>query len=251
MEYTINKLAKTAGVTTRTLRHYDKIGLLKPSRINSSGYRIYTRREIDLLQQILFYRELGVNLEDIKAIMSSPNFDSIAALESHLTALLDKRNQINTLIANVRKSILAAKGESVMADNEKFEGFKQKLVDVNERQYGAEIRERYGNAAVDGTNKKLMGMSEGDYNKSEKLRLEFEETIKTAFEQGSPASETAQRACDLHRQWLCCFYDGYCKEYHTGLAEMYVRDERFKAHYERIAVGIAEFLRDAVYIYCE
>ncbi|MCL2070843.1 MAG: TipAS antibiotic-recognition domain-containing protein [Oscillospiraceae bacterium] len=96
-----------------------------------------------------------------------------------------------------------------------------------------------------------MGMRVDDYNKSEKLRLEFEDTIKTAFMQGSPASEMAQRACDLHRQWLCYFYDGYCKEYHTGLAEMYVQDERFKEHYERIAVGITEFLRDAIYIYCE
>lgn len=91
MEYTVNRLAKMAGVSTRTLRYYDEIGLLQPSRISSNGYRIYGRKGVDRLQQILFYRELGVPLEEIKRILSSEDFDGLAALESHLTALQARR----------------------------------------------------------------------------------------------------------------------------------------------------------------
>lgn len=250
MEYTINKLAKLAGITTRALRHYDKIGLLKPNRINSSGYRIYGRNELNLLQQILLYRELGVSLEDIKAIISSPDFDGVIALENHLSTLLEKRNQINLLIANVEKTILAAKGEITMSDREKFEGFKQNLIDGNEQKYGAEIRKKYGDEVIDKSNEKLRGMSEEDYNESEKIRLEFEEALKTAFEQGDPLDESAQKAYELHKKWLCYFYDGYSKEYHKGLAEMYVADERFRANYDKIAPSCTEFLREAIHSYC-
>ena len=126
MEYTINKLAKVAGVTTRTLRFYDEIGLLAPARISSNGYRIYGKKEIDRLQYILFYRELGVSLEEIKNILESKDFDGLAALESHLSALLARRKQLDLLIANVEKTISAAKGEIIMSDDEKFQGFKKK-----------------------------------------------------------------------------------------------------------------------------
>lgn len=82
MEYTVQKLSKLAGISTRTLRYYDEIGLLKPLKINSSGYRIYGQNEVNKLQQILFYRELGINLENIKNIINSPNFDSLSALKN-------------------------------------------------------------------------------------------------------------------------------------------------------------------------
>jgi DNA-binding transcriptional MerR regulator len=91
MEYTINKLAQIAGVSKRTLRYYEEMGLLTPSRVSSNGYRIYGQREVDLLQQILFYRELGVSLDEIKTIVCTKNFDGRAALENHLTALCPAR----------------------------------------------------------------------------------------------------------------------------------------------------------------
>lgn len=92
MEYTVQKLAKLAGVSTRTLRYYDEIDILKPARMNSSGYRIYGQTEVDRLQQILFYRELGVSLENIKMIMNTPGFDSTKALKDHREKLLEKEN---------------------------------------------------------------------------------------------------------------------------------------------------------------
>lgn len=250
MEYTINKLGKMAGVSTRTLRYYEEINLLKPARISSNNYRIYGQKEVDLLQQILFYRELGVGLEDIKEILTAPNYNAAQALENHLIALLARQKQLNLLIENVKKTISATKGETIMSDNEKFEGFKQKLIDDNERQYGAEVRAKYGDDAINKSNAKIKGMTKEQYAEIEALSSELNETLKSAFLQGDPASELAQKACELHKQWLCCYYDKYSKEYHMGLAQMYVDDPRFKAYYDKIADGCAEFLRDAIMIYC-
>ncbi len=101
MEYTVQKLAHMAGVSTRTLRYYDELGILKPARINSSGYRIYGQAEVNRLQQILFYRELSVSLESIKEIVTSPLFDGAAALREHHEKLLNKREQLDELISNV------------------------------------------------------------------------------------------------------------------------------------------------------
>ena len=137
-----------------------------------------------------------------------------------------------------------------MPNTKKFEAFKQSLVDENERQYGAEARAKYGDQAVDKSNAHLKGLSQEQYDEGECLRLALEETLKAAFAAGDPEGELAQKACDLHRQWLCVFYPKYSKEYHRGLGEMYVADERFKANYDKLAPGCAEFLRDAINIYC-
>ncbi|MGI6066460.1 MAG: MerR family transcriptional regulator, partial [Bacillota bacterium] len=122
MEYTIRKLGQLAGISTRTLRYYDEIGILKPARINSSGYRIYGQNEVDRLQQILFYRELGVSLESIKEIISASSFDRARALKEHRKRLLEKRKQLDLLIENVEKTIDSTEGKIKMTDKEKFEG---------------------------------------------------------------------------------------------------------------------------------
>src|SRR5689334_20695829 len=125
MEYTVQKLGQLAGISPRTLRYYDEIGILKPARINSSGYRIYGEIEVDRLQQILFYRELGIDLDTIKELVTSPSFDSANALREHREKLLEKRSQLDLLIANVDKTLALKEGRIIMSDKEKFEGFKQ------------------------------------------------------------------------------------------------------------------------------
>ena len=250
MEYSINKLAKLAGVSTRTLRYYDQCGLLVPQRVRS-GYRVYGRAEADRLQQILFYRELGMPLGEIKRILSAPGFDAGAALRGHLAALAAKRDRLDALIRNVEKTIQNQKGEIMMDDQEKFEGFKQQLIDDNEASYGKEIRERYGEEAVERSNARIRGMPPEQYAESERLANAYQAALKDAFGQGDPAGALAQEACDLHRQWLCCFWDHYSKEAHLGAAQLYVDDPRFGEYYDKIAPGCAAFLRDAVAIYCQ
>lgn len=249
MEYTVQKLGKMAGISTRTLRYYDEIGILKPARINSSGYRIYGQAEVDRLQQILFYRELGVSLESIKDIVTSPCFDSTKALAEHREKLLAKREQLDLLIANVEKTIAMAEGRIIMSDKEKFEGFKQKMIEENEKKYGQEIREKYGDDQVNKSNVKFMNMTQEQYDEWQRLSTEVIDTLKAAMAEGDPAGELAQKTADLHRRWLSFSWGSYTKEAHAGVAQMYVDDERFKAYYDKVQPGAAEFLRDAVVIY--
>lgn len=250
MEYTINRLAKLAGVSTRTLRYYDQCGLLPPKTVRSNGYRIYGEAEVNRLQQILFYRELGVELSEIRRILAEKDFDGLSALQNHLAALREKRARLDRLIGNVQKSISEMKGETEMTDEEKFEGFKEKLVLDNEQKYGGEIREKYGDEAVDRSNAKLKNMTKEQYGELEALTQELNRTLRAAFEQGDPGGELAQKVCALHKKWLCFYWDHYSKEAHRGVAQMYVDDPRFTAYYDAIVPGCAVFLRDAVQIFC-
>ncbi|MBG9586210.1 MerR family transcriptional regulator [Cytobacillus firmus] len=249
MEYTVQKLAQLAGVSSRTLRYYDEIGILKPARTNSSGYRIYGQKEVDRLQQILFYRELGISLDQIKEIITAPAFDAADALKEHREKLLEKRKQLDLLITNVEKTIASAEGRTTMSDKEKFEGFKEKMIEDNEKQYGKEIREKYGEETVEKSNAKLMNMTREEHEAVTKLAEEINSTLEQAMETGDPAGEPAQKAAGLHKQWITYYWSEYSKEAHAGLAEMYVADERFKAYYDKIRPGAAEFLRDAIKIY--
>lgn len=250
MEYAINKLAKLAGVSSRTLRYYDEIGLLPALRVSSNGYRVYGGNEVDRLQQILFYRELGVPLEEIRGILTAKSFDGLSALRRHMAALLARREQLDALINNVDKTIKAMKGEGSMSDREKFEGFVQKMVDENEQRYGAEIRAKYGDESIDRSNAKVLGMRQEQYKGIERLTEEFNKTIREAMRLGDPAGETAQKACALHKAWLLNYWESYSKEAHLGVTQMYVDDPRFTAFYDRIAPGCAAFLRDAVAVFC-
>lgn len=139
-----------------------------------------------------------------------------------------------------------------MSSKEKFEGFKQKMTDENEAKYGKEIREKYGDDTVNASNSKVKGMSEEVWQKTETLRKEIDELLKEAYAQGNPAGELAQKACALHKEWICMFWPAgmYSKEAHKGLGEMYAADERFTAYYDKIAPGCAVFFRDALNIYC-
>ncbi|MBC1898649.1 MerR family transcriptional regulator [Listeria booriae] len=249
MEYTVQKLAKLAGVSTRTLRYYDEIGILKPARINSSGYRIYGQNEVDRLQQILFYREMNVGLDKIKAILEQPDFDETEALKTHRAQLLDKRKQLDELIRNVEKSIAHSERRITMTDQEKFEGFKQKMIDENEEKYGTEIREKYGDDKINKSNAKLKGMSEAEMERVNRLAATILVELAEAFETGDPAGEKAQEVAAMHKEWLSTYWDTYSKEAHAGLAQMYVDDERFTAYYDKDQPGLAAFLRDAIVIF--
>jgi len=136
-----------------------------------------------------------------------------------------------------------------MTNQEKFQGFKQKMIDDNEKKYGKEIRGKYGDDSVDEFNKKIADMTKDQLAEAERLSAELAEVLAAACQTGDPAGALAQRAADIHRRWLGCYMDAYSKELHAGLAQMYVDDERFTAYYEKIRPGSAKFLRDAILIY--
>ena len=249
MKYSISQLSKLAGVSSRTLRYYEEIGLLLPREKGDNGYRYYDSRQVDRLQQIMFYRSFDMELDDIKNILNSDDFNQVTALESHLVKLENQKAKINRLIDSVNKTIMSLKGETTMSDKEKFAAFKQNIVNENEKKYGAEIRKKYGDKTVDDTNKKILDMSQESWNSLEELNEQLNKTLKAAVEEGNPASETAQKACALHKEWLGHYWNFYSKEAHLNLCLMYTQDERFKEYYEKIAPGCADFLYEAMKIY--
>ena len=249
MKYSISQLSKLAGVSSRTLRYYEEIGLLLPREKGDNGYRYYDSRQVDRLQQIMFYRSFDMELDDIKNILNSADFNQVTALESHLVKLENQKAKINRLIDSVNKTIMSLKGETTMSDKEKFAAFKQNIVNENEKKYGAEIRKKYGDKTVDDTNKKILDMSQESWNSLEELNERLNKTLKAAVEEGNPASETAQKACALHKEWLGHYWNFYSKEAHLNLCLMYTQDERFKEYYEKIAPGCADFLYEAMKIY--
>ena len=137
-----------------------------------------------------------------------------------------------------------------MEDREKIKGFVENMIEDNEAKYGEEIREKYGDGAIDEANAKLRDMEPEQFARAEKLSEELNDVLAAAFAQGDPKSELARKAFKLHKQWLCVYWPEYSKEAHIGVAQMYVDDSRFTAHYDKIAPGCAVFLRDSVLNFC-
>lgn len=247
MEYTVKALAELAGVTARTLRWYDKLGLLKPGRVTPAGYRLYGPAQVDRLQQILFYRELELSLGEIKAILDDPAFDRREALQSHLRELKERRGRLEALIGTVERTLLDEKGEIAMSDKEKFEGFKKKIVEENEARYGKEARETYGDGPVDEAHQQLMGLGQEEYARWQDLDRTLREDLREAVRSGAdPAGETGQRLAALHREWLSILMPRCTSAQQQGIAALYVSDARFTAYYDKEVKGCAQFLYDAV-----
>lgn len=247
MEYSIQQLSHLAGVSTRTLRWYDKIGLLKPSRVAENGYRYYSSSGVNRLQDILYYRALKVPLAQIQTILDDPSFRRLTALRSHLSALEAEQKQIQVLIESVKETIQAEERDEKMSDQAKFRAFKQKMVEENEAKYGEEIRKKYGDHSVDESNASVMRLSREQYQALEQLGTQILEQLSRAVTQHEdPAGETGRELTLLHRRWLMASGSQYKPAMHKGIAQLYVEDERFAQYYDKTTCGCAKFLRDAV-----
>ena len=245
--YSIGELAELAGVSARTLRYYDREGLVKPSCVNEAGYRFYGEREVNLLQQILFYRERGLDLSRIRQIIYEKDFDIAGAMEEHLRALEEQKEHTEALIRMVRRSIMSMKGECRMSDQEKFEAFKQRAVREHEELYGREARNKYGDEEVAAAQKKILNMSEEDWERFQSLGNEIRTRLEEAVSAGiSPDSGEAQRIVMLHKEWLGMTWKKYTEEAHRAMADLYIADERFRLYYDRKVPGCAKFLEQAI-----
>lgn len=252
MEYTVNGLAELAGVSVRTLHWYDEIGLLHPARVTQAGYRMYGPAQVDALQSILFYRALGVPLREIAALLNASDGARLGTLLKHRAALQGRRAQLDALLATLDKTIEQEEGKRQMTDQEKFEGFKQKLVADNETRYGREVRERYGDDAADRSNAHFMQLTAQQYEAMQALGAQIHAALAAAVQAGlDPAGEEGARIAALHREWLGYTWPAYTPAAHRGLAEMYVADERFAAYYDAAAPGCAQFLHDAILHYAK
>lgn len=240
----VKKVADLVGISVRTLHHYDEIGLLTPEETTEAGYRNYSDHDLETLQQILFFKELGFPLKQIKEIIDNPSFDREEALEMHRNLLLEKRSRLDKMIETVDKTILDMKGEITMSHKEKFEGF-----DFGHNPYEQEARERWGDKAVDESNAKINGMS-----KDEKKAFESEFNAiyseLAAIRHEAPESEVAQESIEKWYHFLNRM-GSYSLDAFKGLGQMYVDDERFTENINQFGDGLATFMRDAMAVYAD
>ncbi len=245
MEYTIKQLADLAGISRRTLHHYDQIGLLKPARKPLNQYRVYDESAVLQLQQILFYRELGFKLAEIKQIMAQPDFDILQALQSHRVALEKRAERILRLIDTVDHTIEHLNGAIQMTENQIFEAFSEE----QQAEYAAEARQRWDPKLVDSSMKLWKSYS------PEKKQQVLEEgqaiylDIKAQLEAGAAPDSPAVQAC-LKRwhQHMRYFYEPSW-EILRGLGQHYAADPRFRANFEKIHPELPEYLNQAIQVY--
>ncbi|WP_201307247.1 MerR family transcriptional regulator [Companilactobacillus farciminis] len=250
MKYTIKKLAEMTGITTRTLRYYDDINLLKPSEINENNYRIYDEKNINKLQQILFYRSLNFPLQEIKKIMDDPNFSRIDALKQQQRLLLKEQEKINTLLTNIDLTIKDYQGEIEMTDTEKFKAFKKTKISENEAKYGMEIRQKYGSKTIEQSNQKFSKLSEIEFQQMQSVEKTLIDDLVALKQHPDLDSQLAQKIYQEHKQWLEYTWPSYTKKAHRGLVDMYINDARFGDYYDKKAnMPVVQLLHDVIYEY--
>ena len=251
MVYTISELAQMATLSARTLRYYDEIGLLKPQALTAAGYRLYSEKEVDRLQQILLYREMGLPLEAIQKILDEPDFDRREALQRHLAHLEAEKSRLEKLMNNVLKSLQVEEGKAIMGDQEKYQGFKEQWAAENAVRFGEELEGRYGQAVITASRQKFAALSAQDYEAMENLAAQILNDLAQAVREGlSPESGQGQNIAARHKQWLSYTWPSYTPEAHAALAQMYVDDERFAQYYDEKHPGCAQFLCAAIAQYC-
>ena len=243
--YTIKQLAKLAGVSVRTLHYYDQIGLLKPSSLGRNGYCHYEEEAVMKLQQILFYRELDLSLDEIKAIVGRPDFDVLAALRSHKEALQGRVHRLKRLIQTVDKTIDQMKGNESMNAKGLFEGFSEE----EQEKYAQEAEQMYYPETVRVSNQRWKA-----YPPAEKEQILAEGKaiyvdLVTAMPKGAGSAEVQTLIVRWHQNMQ--YFWSPNDEQLLGLADLYNDDPRFRANYDKVDPNLAGFLREAVKVYVE
>ncbi|MEV6649919.1 MerR family transcriptional regulator [Streptomyces sp. NPDC051219] len=243
MEWSIQEIARRAGTTSRTLRHYGDLGLLEPSRIGSNGYRYYGQDALVRLQRILLLRELGLGLPAIAEVLAGQR-DTAAALRAHLDLLEQERERIGRQIASVRTTLhKTGTGEQLMAE-EVLDGF-------DHTQYEQEVTERWGREAYEKGDRWWRSLTEEQKREFKERQVSIAKDFARALRDGMAAESDDVQAI-THRQceWLSVTGTP-TRSYFVGLGEMYVSDPRFTATFDKHGTGTAAFIRDAMRIYGE
>ncbi|GLW68809.1 HTH-type transcriptional activator TipA [Kitasatospora phosalacinea] len=243
--YTVGRLAAIAKVTVRTLHHYDEIGLLSPSGRTPAGYRRYSEAELDRLQQILFYRELGFPLEEIAAILDDRTVGPSEHLRRQRELIGDRIRKLEELAAAVERAMEARTLGIQLTPEEKFEVFGQDY----QESWEDEARQRWGETpAWKQSQERTARYTKADWERIKAEADGINDALVAAFTAGAaPDGEQAMAAAEQHRQHIGAnFYD--CgPQMHRCLGDMYVADPRFTETYEKLAPGLAPWLRDAIH----
>ncbi len=243
MTHTIGEVARLAGVTVRTLHHYDEIGLLEPGDRTPSGYRVYDRDDLRRLQQILFYRELGFGLEEIARVMTADGFDRRRALEDQRELVRRKVRRLEKMIAAIDDAIVSEETGIAMTTDEMFEVFG----DFDPTEYEEEVKERWGDTdAYRESARRTKRYTKDDWMAIKAEGEPIVAGLAAAFRAGTPADDpSVLDLADAHRLQIDRWFYPCSREMHASLGEMYVADPRFTAYWDRFEAGLAGFVRDA------
>lgn len=243
--YTVRRLAEMAGITVRTLHHYDKLGLLRPSARTAAGYRLYGEEDLLRLQQILFFRQLDVPLEEIRRLLDDPGFDQVQALKRHREMLEAQSTRLGRLLETIDKTMHKLEGAMELSDAELYEGFSQEHID----RYKRESRESYGVEVVEESERRAKNMSKGQWQavKDEGDAV----TLGLAALMERPVDDPGVQALIArHYKWVCTFWTPNAEAY-KGLGQLYTDNPEFRANYDKYGFGLADFMRAAMTHYAE
>lgn len=241
--FTVKQLSQLAGVTPRTLHHYDDIGLLKPYRIGNNGYRYYEEQALLRLQQILFYREMDLPLDEIRKIMADNSFDILIALQSHKNALQKQAARLNRLLATVDNTIQHLKGEKLMSQKGLFEGFSEE----EREKYAQEAEQMYDPETVRASNKKWKSFSAAEKKAILTEGKAIYVDLAAVMSKGAESREVQAVITRWHKHMQ--YFWSPNDEQLLGLADLYNNDSRFRENYEKVAPNLSEFMRAAVKVY--
>lgn len=243
--YSVKALAKLAGVSVRTLHHYDEIGLLSPAERSDKGYRHYQKAELFRLQQIMFYKTLGYELAEVKQILDKESFDLITSLRFQQEELRKKSKDLNQLITTIDKTIKELKNkEGMITDQEMYEGFSAEEAKSMQK----EARVRWGEE-VDLSHENIQQMGKQGWKDTKQEAEEINLWLANLIHK--PVNDIeVQKVISLHFQHMNKFYK-VSEERYRGLANMYVEDERFKAYYDKVKLGLASFLNKGIHQFCD
>jgi len=244
MSLTVGAAARLAGVTVRTLHHYDEIGLLNPSGRSSAGYRRYADADLERLQRILFYRELEFGLDEIKSVMTGGAADASAHLRRQHAMLLDRIGRLERMVAAVEKAMEAHSMGINLTPEERFEVF----ADFDPDQHTAEVEKRWGDTdAYRESARRTRSYTKADWQRIKAEGQAATDKLVAAMQAALPAdSPEAMDGAEAHRLQIDRAFYPCSYEMHVGLAEMYLADPRFTATYEQIAPGLAQYVHDAI-----
>lgn len=251
MPYKIGEIAEMVGISVRTLHHYDQIGLLKPESVSPAGYRLYSDRDLEKLQQILFFKELDFSLQETEEILNKPDFDRTQALRTHKELLQEKKKRLEALIMSVENTIQSIEGGRKMDHKEMFEAFDMSEIERHKEKYAEETRQKYGRSdAYRESMRKTSAYKKEDWAKITAKANEIYRKVIENMDRG-PADPRVQEAVAELRQHITDNYYNCTPEIFRGLGDLYVGDERFTANIDKHQPGLAAFLREAMHVYCD
>ena len=248
--YKIKEVSELAGVSIRTLHYYDQIGLLKPAYIEENGYRLYDEDNLVRLHQILFFKEMDLPLGSIKNILDDPQFNQLDALMNHKKVLVEKRKRLENIIQSIDQAVVMVKGGREMSKKEMFEPFDMSKVEAHQEKYWKEVKEKYeGSEPFQQSQNKISSYHAGDWEAIEKERQHIYQSLANLMDRDPADSEVQQVVYEWRMLITKHFYD-CTPEIFKGLGEMYIADQRFTDNIDQTRPGLAQYLHDAIQIYC-